>query len=65
MLNVAVTFITYSLTGHELSPSIIFPALQYFGLIACESGNVRCIRSRNLLIPGQLHFDVFPYNCRT
>ena len=32
----AVTFITYSLTGHDLSPSIIFPALQYFGLVAGE-----------------------------
>lgn len=33
-LRYSVTFITYSLTGHELSPSIIFPALQYFGIIA-------------------------------
>lgn len=30
----AVTFITYALTDHDLSPSIIFPALQYFGIIS-------------------------------
>jgi hypothetical protein len=29
-----VTFITYSLTGHELDPATIFPALQFFSVIS-------------------------------
>jgi hypothetical protein len=29
-----VTFITYSSTGHDLDPAIIFPALQFFDIIA-------------------------------
>jgi hypothetical protein len=29
-----VTFITYSLTGHDLDPATIFPALQFFSVIS-------------------------------
>jgi ATP-binding cassette subfamily C (CFTR/MRP) protein 1 len=30
----SVTFVTYSLTGHSLEPSTIFPALQFFTVIS-------------------------------
>jgi len=30
----AVTIITYSLTGHELTPATIFPALRFFNVIS-------------------------------
>ena len=29
-----MTFITYSLTGHDLEPATIFPALQFFSVIS-------------------------------
>ena len=28
-----VTFVTYSLSGHDLNPAIIFSGLQYFNII--------------------------------